>query len=40
MKFRMNASGHKVTTNAGTEEVKEQDWWAMLKRQVVAFQKA
>lgn len=39
MKFRINATGHAVTTTAGKEVVEEKDFWAMLKRQVVSFQK-
>lgn len=34
MKFRINATGHHVS---GHGEVNEQDFWAMLKRQVQAM---
>lgn len=37
MTFRINASGHHITTAAGTEEVSEKDFWAALKRQVKAM---
>jgi len=37
MKFRINAAGHHITTNAGTEEMEEKAFWASLLRQVKAM---
>jgi len=39
MTFNMNANGYSVTTPAGTEEVDRAEFFARLRRQVVAMSK-